>query len=169
MEAAFDGRVLTSQPVRLPAAPNAAQAGHHKQVGDSGALRFREVEASTGDLSQMVDALKRYLEKRLERAARTFLSAHIHQTGTSESCVRTHHDSPPSPPLEKGRRNLSDHFCLHSGRRTSPPGPLSCEERGSRTKCCVNTRRADRNVYPTFKHASATARGSRKAIVRRWK
>ncbi len=26
------------------------------------------------------------------------MSAHIHQTGTSESCVRTHHDAPPSPP-----------------------------------------------------------------------
>ena len=62
-EGAFDGRVLTSQPVR-----------HRKQVGDSGTLLSREVEASTGDLSQMVDALKRYLEKRLERVHVHFLN-----------------------------------------------------------------------------------------------
>ena len=101
------------------------------------------------------------------KVERTFLSAHVPESGTSESCVGAHHDSPPSPPLEKlekGRRYLLDHFCLHSGRRTSPPGPLSCEERGSQTKRCVNTRRADRNVYPTFRHASSTARH---AIVRR--
>ena len=36
----------------------------------------------------MVDGLKRYIEKRLERVERTFLSAHIHQNETSESCVR---------------------------------------------------------------------------------
>ena len=53
MEGAFDGRVLTSQHVR-----------HRKQVGDSGALRFREVDASTGDLSQMDDALKRDTSKK---------------------------------------------------------------------------------------------------------
>ena len=94
---------------------------------------------------------------------RTFLSAHVPESGTSESCVGAHQNSPPSPPLEKGRRYVLDHFCLHSGRRTSPPGPLSCEERGSQTKRCVNTRRADRNVYPTFTHASSTARGCRKA------
>ncbi len=70
MEGAFDGRVLTSQHVR-----------HRKQVGDSGALRFREVDASTGDLSQMDDALKRYLEKRLERA-------HIHfLNGSTSHCA----------------------------------------------------------------------------------
>ncbi len=63
MEGAFDGRVLTSQPVR-----------HRKQVGDSGALRIREVDASTGDLSQMVDALKRFLEKRLGRVYIHFLN-----------------------------------------------------------------------------------------------
>ena len=81
MEGAFDGRVLTSQPVRLPAAPNAAQAGHRMQVGDSGTLLSREVEASTGDLSQMVDALKRYLEKRLERV-------HIHfLNGSTSHCA----------------------------------------------------------------------------------
>ena len=90
----------------------------------------------------MVDALKRYLEQKLERVEQTFLSAHVHQAETSETCVRIRHDSPPSPPLEEGRRYLLDHLCLHSGRRTSPPGPLSCEERGSRTKRCVNTRRA---------------------------
>ena len=33
-------------------------------------------------------------------------------------------------------------------RRTSPPGPLSCEERGSRTKCCVNTRRGRQECLP---------------------
>ena len=45
-------------------------------------------------LSQMVDALKRYLEQELERVEQTFLSAHIHQTGTSESCVRARHPEP---------------------------------------------------------------------------
>ena len=45
-------------------------------------------------LSQMVDALKRYLEQELEKVERTFLSAHIHQPGTSESCDWTHHDAP---------------------------------------------------------------------------
>ena len=137
MEGVSHGGLLTSLPVRLPAAPDAAQAGHRKRTGDSGTLLSRELEASTGDLSQMVDALKGYFEKRLERVERTFLSAHIHQTGTRVSCVRARHDSPPSPPLEKGRRYLLDHFCLHSGRRTM--------------------RRADRNVYPTFTHHPAMA------------
>ena len=99
----------------------------------------------------------------LEMVERTFLSAHVPESETSKSRVRAHQNSPPSPPLEKGRCHLLDHFCLHSDRRTSPSGPLSCEERGSQTKRCVNTRRADRNVYPTFTRASSTARGSRKA------
>ena len=76
------------------------------------------------------------------KVERTFLSAHVHRTLNSKTCVRIRHDSPPSPPLEEGRRYLLNHLCLHSGRRTSPPGPLSCEERGSRTKRCVNTGRA---------------------------
>ena len=54
---------------------------------------------------------------------------------------------------------------LHSGRRTSPPCPLSCEERGSPTKRCVNTRRADRNVRPTFTPAPSTSRGSGQATT----
>ena len=118
---------------------------HLTQTGDSDTLLLRKVEASTGDLSRMVHALKRYLEPKLKKVEQTFLSAHIQQTETSESCVRAHHDSPPSPPLEKGRRNLSDHFCLHSGRRT--------------------LRRADRNVCPTFTPASSTAR---QAFIRGW-
>ena len=146
-EGASDGGVLTSLPVR-----------HRTQTGYSDTLQFLEFEASNGDLSQMVHELKRYLEPMLKKVEQTFLSAHIHQTESSESCVRARHDSQPSPPLEKGRRYQLDHFRLHCGRRTSPPGPLSCEERGSRTKRCVNTRRADRNVCPTFTPASSTAR-----------
>ena len=61
----------------------------------------REVEAKTGVFSRMVDALQRYLQQMVEKVEQTFLSAHIHQTQTSESCVRESHDSPPSPPLEK--------------------------------------------------------------------
>ena len=117
LEGAFDGGVLASLPVRLPAAPNAAQAGRPAaglpaaagQAGTqvtSGTLLLREVEASTGVLSRMVDALKRSLEQTLERVERTFLSAHIHQT---ESCVQARHDSPPSPPLEEGRRTPPSH------------------------------------------------------------
>ena len=45
-------------------------------------------------LSQMVHAPKRYLEQELERVEQTFLSAHVHQTGTSESCVLARHDAP---------------------------------------------------------------------------
>ena len=45
-------------------------------------------------LSQMVHALKRYREPKLEKVGQAFLSAHIHQTGTSESCVSTRHDAP---------------------------------------------------------------------------
>ena len=70
----------------------------------------REVEAETGVLSPMVDALKRYLDQKLQKVEQTFLSAHIHQTQTSESCVLARHDSPPSPPLEKGRRYLLNHL-----------------------------------------------------------
>ena len=51
LEGAFDGGVLTSLPVRLPT--SAGQAG--TQV-TSGTLLLREVEASTGVLSRMVDS-----------------------------------------------------------------------------------------------------------------
>ena len=107
MEAAFGEGVLTSLSVRLPAA---RQAGHRKQTGDSDTLLLGKVEASTGDLSQMVDALKQYLEQKLEKVEQTFLSAHTHQIETLESCVRARYDSPPSPPLEKGRRYLLDYL-----------------------------------------------------------
>ena len=80
--------------------PNAAQAGVRKQTGDSDTLLLGKVEASTGNLSQMVNALKRYLEQTLEKVEQTFLSAHTHQTGTFESCVQARYDAPPSPPLE---------------------------------------------------------------------
>ncbi len=85
---------------RLPAAPKAAQTDHRKQADDGDTLLFREVEATTGDLSWMDDALKRYVEPKVEKVEQTFLSAHNPQTGTSESCVWARHDSPPSPPLE---------------------------------------------------------------------
>ena len=58
--------VLTSLTVR-----------HLTQTGDSDTLLLRKVEAKTGDLSQMVHALKRYLEPKLEKVEQTFLSAHI--------------------------------------------------------------------------------------------
>ena len=70
----------------------------------------REVEAKTGVLSRMVDALKRYLQQTVEKVGQTFLSAHIHQTEITETRFRERHDSPPSPPLEKGRRYLLDHL-----------------------------------------------------------
>ena len=54
----------------------------------------------------------------LERVEQTFLSAHIHQAETSESCFRARHDSQLSPPLEKGRRYLLDHLvCIQAERR----------------------------------------------------
>ncbi len=46
------------------------------------------------------------------RVEQTFLSAHIHQTETLESSVRTCNDAPPSPPLESRRRYLLDTFRL---------------------------------------------------------
>jgi hypothetical protein len=49
----------------------------------------------------MDDALKRYLEPKVEKVEQTFLSAHNPRTGTFESCVWARYDSPPSPPLEK--------------------------------------------------------------------
>ena len=69
----------------------------------------REVEAETGVLSPMVDALQRYLQQLVEKVEQAFLSAHINQTEITESRVRERHDSPPSPPLEKGRRCLLNH------------------------------------------------------------
>ena len=99
MEGAFDEGVLTSLTVR-----------HLTQTGSSDTLLLRKVEANTGDLSQLVHALKRYLEPKFEKVEQTFLSAHIHQTETLESCVLARHDSPPSPPLEEGRCYLLDHL-----------------------------------------------------------
>ena len=69
----------------------------------------REVEAETGVLSPMVDTLQRYLQQMVEKVEQTFLSAHIHQTEITETRVRERNDSPPSPPLEKGRRYLLNH------------------------------------------------------------
>ena len=77
-------------------------------VGNSDANR--EVAAITSVLYRTVDALQRYLQQMVEKVEQTFLSAHIHQSETSESCVRASHDSPPSPPLEKGRRYLLNHL-----------------------------------------------------------
>ncbi len=57
------------------------------------------------------------------KVERTFLSAHIHQTETSESCFRTHHDSPPSPPLEEGRRYLLDHLSPALRQKDLSPRP----------------------------------------------
>ena len=70
---------------------------------------------------------------------RTFLSAHIHETETSESCVGVEmidslyvQGDRPVAPTRKTRRN--PFFRLHSGRRSM--------------------RRADRNVCPTFPHTT---------------
>ena len=83
----------------------------------------------------MVEALKRYIKKTLERVERTFLSAHIHETGTSESCIgaemidsRYVQGRPAGRPAI--RRPWAPFFYLHSGRRT--------------------LKKADRNVCPTF-------------------
>ncbi len=112
---------------------------HLTQTGDSDTLLLRKVEASTGDLSRMVHALKRYLEPKLKKVEQTFLSAHIQQTETSESCVRARYDSPPSPPLEKGRRKPffcgapppllrgeGESNCLHSGSKDIEKGRQEC-------------------------------------------
>ncbi len=96
---------------------------HLTQTGDSDTLLLRKVEASTGDLSRMVHALKRYLEPKLKKVEQTFLSAHIQQTETSESCVRARYDSPPPPPLEEGRRYLLDHLSPAFRQKDLSPRP----------------------------------------------
>ena len=79
LEGAFDGGVLTSLPVRRHRPACVRRTGRH--TGDSGTLLLREVEASTGVLSRMVDALKRYLEQKLERV-------HIHfLNGSTSHCA----------------------------------------------------------------------------------
>ncbi len=75
-------------------------------------MLLREVEASTGVLSQLVNALKQYREQRLEKVEQTFLSAHIHQTATSESCVRArrpinhNHDQKHKIPMDNSQIQL---------------------------------------------------------------
>ncbi len=49
---------------------------HLTQTGDSDTLLLRKVEASTGDLSRMVLALKRYLEPKLKKVERIPVGSH---------------------------------------------------------------------------------------------
>ena len=148
VKGAFDEGVLTILAVRLPAAPNAAQAGHLTQTGDSDTLLLRKVEASIGDLSQMVYVLKRYLEPMLKKVERTSSSAHIHQTETSENlCPGTPRLAAVSP---TGKRAALSIGSLPSALRKKDlsPGPLSCEERGSRTKRCVKHEKGRQECLP---------------------
>ena len=50
--------------------------------------------------------LKRYLEHMHEKVEQTFQSAHRYQTETSEYCVWTRHDSPPSPQTHGHHRDF---------------------------------------------------------------
>ena len=50
--------------------------------------------------------LKEYLVHNLEKVEQTFQSAHRYQTETSEYCVWTRHDSPPSPQTHGHHRDF---------------------------------------------------------------
>ncbi len=104
------------------------------------------------------------------------MSAHIHQMIPLYAAKSSNSASAATSPkaLQKpdcatasiGSMKAAQSFLVSAFRQKDlPPGPLSCEERGSRTKRCLNTRWADRNVCPTFTHASSTARGCRGAPV----
>ena len=50
--------------------------------------------------------LKEYLVHNLEKVEQTFLSAHRHQTETSNPCVRARRESPPSPQTQGHHRDF---------------------------------------------------------------
>ena len=81
----------------------------------------REVEAETGVLSPMVDALKRYLDQKLQKVEQTFLSAHIHQTPNLRIlCPGTPRLAAVSPTGKRTALSIESPFALDVDRPIQP-------------------------------------------------